>query len=78
MGKTRFIEADIRDRNIITIPKKVMKALGAEVGDTLVFTPKEDHFIVGILKRNVLEMNIKFNIKDLEKFLDQLTKSNSD
>ena len=78
MGKAKFIEADIRERNIITIPKRVMEALGAEVGDSLVFTPSEDHFIIGLLKRNVLEMNIQFKIKDLEKFLDHLSKSNSD
>lgn len=74
MEKKDYFEATIRDKNNITIPKKVVDILEAKVGDSLVFRPAGKQMIVGLLHRDIIEMNINFEIKGH----DQRSKSNSD
>ena len=62
MGEANYIEAPIRDKNTITVPKKIRDMLGVEEGDTLAFKKEKKQIIVGVIKRTVIEEKIKFTV----------------
>jgi len=65
MGKKKFYQTPIREKNVITVPKPVIDRLEAKQGDLIVFIPVEDHFVVGLLTEDIIEKNIRTKIKKL-------------
>lgn len=62
MGKANIIEAQIRDKNTITVPKKIRDMLGVKEGNTLAFKKEGKHILVGVIKRTIIEEEINFTI----------------
>ena len=62
MGEKEIIEVPINKRKIVTIPDSLMNLFNAKIGDTLAFKKEGDKVIVGLIKRTVVEENIKFKI----------------
>ena len=57
-----YVQSAIRERNVITIPQFVINQFEAQVGDALVFKKEGDKIIVGVIKRTIIEENIKFTV----------------
>lgn len=64
MGKANTIEAPIRDKNTITVPKEIRDILGAKEGDILVFKKEKNHILVGLIKRTIIEEEPKYMIEE--------------
>jgi len=64
MGKADYIEAPIRDKNTITVPKKIRDILKVKQGDVLAFKKEKNRIIVGVIKKKIIEENVNFDVED--------------
>lgn len=74
MGK--IIEAVVRNRNVITVPKEVINLLNVKEGDILAFKIEHDRIVLGVLEREIVKKEIRFTLKKRKSIL--LSKPKSD